>query len=138
MRWAHVLAALLLAASTSLAFLHSPAPPAPALVTSTRTTPLRRARASSSSVVRRHFTVGGEAPDGPSLQEVFNTATALSSLVVGGLVALELYQERPRGWVNEQIVEAAPSTLGPQAGRGLFATADIPKVCCMTHVAAIE
>jgi hypothetical protein len=61
------------------------------------------------------------------LQEVFNTATAISAAIVGALVGLELYQERPRGWVNEGIVEAAPSTLGPQAGRGLFALADIPK-----------
>lgn len=135
MRWIHVLV-VASTSSTGLAFLlqQQHIPPAPAAVTVAR-----RPRASSASSLLhprrppvvpatvRPFTVGGEAPDGPSLQEVFNTATAISAAIVGGLVALELYQERPRGWVNEAIVEAAPSTLGPQAGRGLFALADIPK-----------
>lgn len=76
----------------------------------------------------RHFEVGGgDAPSSLTLQEAFNTATAIGSMIVGGIVFLEVYQERPRGWVNEQLVEAAPSTLGPQAGRGLFALVDIPK-----------
>lgn len=44
----------------------------------------------SFSLVRRHFTVGGEAPDGPTLQETFNAATAIAAAVVGGLVALEV------------------------------------------------
>ena len=39
----------------------------------------------------------------------------------------QLYQERPRGWVNEALVDQGPSILGPQAGRGLFAAEDIPK-----------
>lgn len=116
---------LVVGLQAAAAFLVPRAPTSPAPMT---TTARRRpsAAASTSSLVRRHFTVGGEAPDGPTLQETFNAATAIAAAIVGGLVGLEIYQERPRGWVNEQLVEAAPSTLGPYAGRGLFATADIP------------
>ncbi len=77
--------------------------------------------------VVRHFTVGGEAPDGPTLAETINQATGIAALVVGVLVAREVASELPTGWVNEQLVESGPSTLGPQAGRGLFAFTDIPK-----------
>jgi len=75
----------------------------------------------------RHLTVGGEDPSGLDLQSVWDTATGVGALVVGALVAADVANKWPRGSVNKKLVEAAQSTLGPQAGRGLFALEDIPK-----------
>lgn len=82
---------------------------------------------STSSFLPRHLTVGGEDPGGLDLRSVWDTTTGVGALVVGALVAAEVAQDWPRGSVNEKLLEAAPSTLGPQAGRGLFALEDIPK-----------
>jgi hypothetical protein len=81
----------------------------------------------SSSLLPRHLTVGGEDPSGLDLQSVWDTATGVGALVVGALVAADIANTWPRGSVNKKLVEAAQSTLGPQAGRGLFALEDIPK-----------
>jgi hypothetical protein len=40
---------------------------------------------------------------------------------------VQVSKEVPSGWVSEALVEAAPSTLGPKAGRGLYALEDIPE-----------
>lgn len=90
---------------------------------STTTTTQRRTTNS-----RRHLTVGGEDPSAlDTLKTVWDVSTGIGALVVGGLVVAEVAKDRPRGWVNEQLVEPAQSTLGPQAGRGLFTLCDIPK-----------
>jgi hypothetical protein len=128
-------AALLASVPAAAAFLITPPAcpshaPAAALPLQSRAGPSRQQPHAASPLVCR-FTVGGEAPVGPTLQEAFNSATGIAALVVGGLVALEIYKDLPGGWVNEQLVEAGPSTLGPQAGRGLFAAADIPKGTCI-------
>jgi hypothetical protein len=39
----------------------------------------------------------------------------------------QLLKDAPKGWCNEALVESGPSTLGPAAGLGLFATQDIPQ-----------
>ena len=59
---------------------------------SRRSTPHAGPAAGSSGLVRRDFTVGGDpsAADAMTLQETFNAATAMASLIVGGLVALEV------------------------------------------------
>lgn len=86
-----------------------------------------RPNGASSSLLPRHLTVGGEDPSGLDLQSVWNTATGVGALVVGALVFADVADTWPRGSVNTKLVEAAQSTLGPQAGRGLFALENIPK-----------
>ena len=39
----------------------------------------------------------------------------------------QLWKDCPTGWVTSSLVQSGPSTLGPMAGRGLFAKADIPE-----------
>ena len=97
---------------------------AQAFVVPTRSLP-HRAR---SCITRRQLTVGGEDPSAlDSLKSVWDVTTGLGALVVGALVAAEVAKDQPTGWVNAQLVEAAPTTLGPQAGRGLFTLCDIPQ-----------
>ncbi|GAB5030928.1 Hypothetical protein NocV09_00402030 [Nannochloropsis oceanica] len=86
-----------------------------------------RSNGASSSLLPQHLTVGGEDPSGLDLQSVWNTATGVGALVVGALVLADIVDTWPRGSVNTKLVEAAQSTLGPQAGRGLFALENIPK-----------
>ena len=84
-------------------------------------------------LITRELTVGGgdEAVD---IQAIWNTFTGISALVVGVLVLLT---QNPKGWVNKALVEEANSTLGPQAGRGLFALENIPKDTVIGHFPGI-
>jgi len=117
------------AVSTIQAFVLTPSALRSSIVnTPCRTTaPSRFVTTSSSPWLVRQLTVGGEDPGAVTLQSTWQLVTNVGALVVGALVLAEVVQDWPRGWVNRQLVEAGPSTLGPQAGRGLFAARNIPR-----------
>lgn len=58
---------------------------------------------------------------------LINAAIAVGSMAASGYGILEVAASQPKGWVRKELLVAAPSTLGKKAGRGVFATRNIPQ-----------